>query len=248
MSNAIDLKKQIASMCHRMDRRHFVANHDGNISVKLGDGRLLATPTSFSKADVTEDDILVLDSQGKVLEGKHKVFSEISWHLSIYRIRPDIQCVVHGHPVTASGFGLAGHEIGIPALPEAIVSLGKHILTTAPLSEGGAFDLEFARALSLSDACVVPGNGVWAVGANPLQTYLRLELVEQVALQHLVAEKLGGVKRLSLDLVEELLKKRAVRPNVQGPSQAPIQSQSIDREDLKRIVRGELSQILSSNS
>lgn len=259
MSNANDQKRQIVIACQRLFERGLVANHDGNISFRTQDGSLLATPTSFSKADITEEDILHLDQAGKVLQGRHKVFSEISWHLAIYRVRPDVDCIVHGHPPTASGFGLAGQEIGTPGLPEAIVSLGRHILTTGFLSPldpsvnraGGAFDLEFARALAESDAFIVPGNGVWAVGQNPLQTYLRLELVEQIAKQHLVAHQLGGVRRLSPELVNELLKKR---PGYKGPvsqAMAPLPNNPSalpDLEQLKSVVRAELSQILGSRS
>ncbi len=115
MSEIKSIKSQIIEACTRMDRRQLVANHDGNISVKLPDGRYLATPTSFAKADITEDDLLILDQKGVVLEGKHKVFSEIAWHFAIYRARPDITTVVHGHPVTASAYGLAHRQIGTPA-------------------------------------------------------------------------------------------------------------------------------------
>jgi L-fuculose-phosphate aldolase len=283
MSNANDQKRQVAVTCQRLSQKGFVANHDGNVTLKLPDGRFLATPTSFSKFDVTEDDLLVLDSSGKVLEGKHKVFSEVSWHLAIYRIRPDISCVVHAHPPTASGFGLAGQEIGVPGLPEAIVSLGRHILTTGFLSPldkaaslaGGLFDLEFSRALGESDACVVPGNGVWAVGDDPLQAYLRVELVEQIARQHLVAHQLGGVRRLSSELVAELLKKRPTRgpvktgntpamagtspgvsplPSIAHPNQGgrgltqpcPSTAALPDLDQLKQVVRSELSHLLNS--
>src|SRR5262245_46753245 len=112
MSNLNNEKSQIVLACHRLAQRGLVANHDGNITLKLDKGCFLATPTSFAKADVTVEDLLLLDAQGKVLEGKHKVFSEISWHLSIYRVRPDVRSIIHGHPSTASGFGIAGKEVG----------------------------------------------------------------------------------------------------------------------------------------
>jgi L-fuculose-phosphate aldolase len=260
------LKTQIVDVCQRLDQRQFVANHDGNVSIRLPNGHYLATPTSFAKADIKEGDILLLDEKGAVIEGKHKVFSEMAWHRSIYRVRPDVTCIVHGHPVTASGYGLANREIGLPSLPEAIVSLGRHILTTGFLSpldpsvnqEGGAFDLEFSRALAQSDACVVPGNGVWAVGQNVLQAYLRLELVEHIARQHKAAQELGGLKPLPGNLVEELLKKRP-QPKLSESTASPLPALAIRShgdslqtsqanhpsfENLKDIVRDELQTIL----
>ncbi|MDZ4678043.1 MAG: class II aldolase/adducin family protein [Oligoflexia bacterium] len=268
MSELGQIKSQIVDACKRLERRQLVANHDGNISFKLADGRFLTTPTSFAKADVTESDLLILDSQGNVLEGKHKVFGEIAWHFAIYRVRPDVTCVVHAHPVTASGYGLAGRQIGTPAVPEAIVSLGRQILTTAFLSpldpsreqSGGMFDLEFSRALAESDGCVVPGNGVFTVGQNVLQTYLRLELVEHIAQQHKIAEQLGTLKPLPAALVEELLKKRpaskfnapeiptkisALNMNpLQNPLIANSSSTNPSYENIKDLVRSELQNIL----
>lgn len=233
------MKNQISEVCRRLHDRGLVANHDGNVTLKLADGRFLATPTSFSKLDVTEEDLLLLDPTGKVIEGRHKVFSEISWHLSIFRVRPDINCIVHAHPPTASAFGLAGQSIGTPALPEAIVSLGRSILTTAFLSPidksatepGGLFDKEFSKALQESDACVVPGNGAWVVGLEPMQAYLRMELVEHVAKQHLAAQHIGTLQRLDDALVAELLKKRP-------------QPQSTPDAILKNLVRDEIQKFL----
>lgn len=247
------MKKSLITVCHRLHERGLVANHDGNISLKQSDGTLLATPTSFAKLDVTEGDILTLDSAGKVIDGPHQVFSEIAWHLAIYRVRPDVKCVVHAHPPTASGFGLARKEIGTPGIPEAIVSLGRRILTTeffSPLDPvinqpGGFFDSELSRVFAESDACIVPGNGVWAVGQDPLQTYLRVELLEQVANQHLVAEQLGGMVRLDENLVLELLKKRP-KPQAVGIIQkmAPIlvvsTSEAVNRDELREIVKAEI--------
>ena len=229
------LKGAIVNACRRLDQRSFVANHDGNITAKLKDGFLLATPTSFAKADVTEDDLLIIDPSNKVVEGKHKVFSEIHWHRAIYRARPDVRVVVHGHPVTASGYGLAGLEIGTPAVPEAIVSLGRAIVTIpfySPLDEAiqresSTFENSVSLALKESDAFIAPGNGVWAAGSEVLQAYLRLELVEHIALQHMVAEKLGTIKKLKTDLVEQLMQKRPPRSAPVSASTAPSTSPSV---------------------
>jgi L-fuculose-phosphate aldolase len=193
----------IVTACHKLYGRNLVANHDGNITFKVdSDGTgvcYIATPTSFSKSDVTEADLLRLDKNGKVVEGRHKVFSEIAYHLAIYKTRPDINCVVHAHPPTASAFALAGLEIGTPAIPEAIVSLGRHILNTKFISplDLSEMENEVSRVLKDSDAFVIPGNGAWTVGQSVMQTYYRMELVEHVAKQHWKGILLGGVKPLS---------------------------------------------------
>jgi L-fuculose-phosphate aldolase len=178
---------EIVTACHKLYDRQLVSNHDGNITFRCDEG-FIATPTSFSKGEVTEDDLLVLDSEGHVTRGRHKVFSEIAVHLLIYQLRPDVKCIVHAHPPTASGFGLSDNEIGTPSIPEAIVSLGRGIFTAQNSSRE-----ELSRVLAESDGFVIRGNGGWTVGQGVMQTYYRMELVEHVARQHLTALQLGGL-------------------------------------------------------
>src|SRR5690349_8532356 len=100
------LREQVAEVSSRLHRKGWVANHDGNVSVRVpgADSRYLATPTAFSKAAVSEDDVLVLDYGGAVLAGKHRVFSEWNLHATCYGARKDVRAVVHAHPPMATGF------------------------------------------------------------------------------------------------------------------------------------------------
>lgn len=274
-----------------------MANHDGNISFKLNadisDGSqwksqglpdqnlYLVTPTSFSKADVTAEDLLIVSDSGpsakadvqaqtgytqvghKILEGRHKIFSEWSWHSLIYSacddLKKDIKCVVHAHPPVATAFSVAKREIGTPALPEAIVSLGAPIKTLefyapAAASPGHTDFLEVKNsikaALSEADAFLIPGNGVWAVGQDIVQTYLRVELVENLARIHLDAESLGGIKALPVNLVAELLSKRPGRVTTQTGVQdttATVAVSAIGHNLIRDLITKELQNLKISN-
>jgi L-fuculose-phosphate aldolase len=220
--------KDIVTACQKLYERELVANHDGNISFKTLDGGFIATPTSFSKGDVTESDLLLLNDKGQVIRGRHKVFSEIALHLAIYKVRADIKCVIHAHPPTASGFGLAALEIGTPAIPEAIVSLGRGIFNVRNNSHE-----ELSRVLAESDAFVIPGNGAWAVGQEVMQTYYRIELVEHVARQHFAALQLGELQRLPEEQIQALLAKRP----------KPIAERSQSENNLRSLVEEEVRAI-----
>src|SRR5436309_3001243 len=76
----------------------FVSACDGNLSVRLDADRILATPTGVSKGMMTTQDMVIVNTQGRRLSGERDVSSEIAMHLTIYRLRPDIQAVVHTHP------------------------------------------------------------------------------------------------------------------------------------------------------
>ena len=55
-------------------------------------------------------DMVIVDMDGKRIAGKRRVSSEIGMHLLIYRLRPDVQRIVHAHPPTATGFAAAGMD------------------------------------------------------------------------------------------------------------------------------------------
>lgn len=203
------VKSQLVAVSRRLHSMGWVANHDGNVSVRLTNNRLLITPTAVSKLDVDESMLLVVDMNGAVLEGRRKSFSELELHLAIYRARPEAECVIHAHPVTATAWGLAGLELGPLAMPEVLVSLGERIPTlprAMPRSPEGVKNVEAAAAKY--DALLINGNGVFTLGVDLEQALLRMELVEHVAKILTVARSLGPVAPLESGDVAKLLEAR----------------------------------------
>src|SRR5579883_2249155 len=97
-------REQIVRYGRMLHERGFVAATDGNLSVRLSGNRILATPTCMSKGCMRASDLVVVDAEGHLVSGKRNVSSEIGMHLLIYRLRPDVQGIVHAHPPTAPGF------------------------------------------------------------------------------------------------------------------------------------------------
>ena len=206
------LKRHLAETSRRMHAAGWVANHDGNASARLADGkRFLATPTAVSKRLVDAHDVLTVDIEGKVLSGRKRLFSEWHLHAVAFRARPDVGAVLHAHPPHATAFGVANKQLGVPALPEVIVSLGANVPTLDyALPKSAAQDAALARALGDgdADAVLLAGNGVLTVGVDLEQAYLRLELVEHYARVLVAAAALGGPSALPADDVKKLLEAR----------------------------------------
>jgi L-fuculose-phosphate aldolase len=202
------LKAQIADYSQRLHARGWVANHDGNISVRLGGGRYLATPTATSKAAVGPEDVIIVDESGAKVSGRGKPFSEIGLHLTVYRNRPDVQVVVHAHPPTATGFAVAGVELSQPILAEAVVSLGVGVPTVPFAPPGPAACNQLAPYVDAHDAVLLGGNGALSWGIDLEQAYLRMELVEHLAKIALVAQQLGGVRPIPQTALPALLEAR----------------------------------------
>lgn len=219
------LRRELVHWIRKVDAKGWVANHDGNATVRLEAGRLLATPTAFSKGELREDDLLVLDAAGKVLHGKHRVFSEADLHLRALTLRPDAAAVLHAHPPVATAFAIAGLEVDPRIIAEAVVSLGSRVplLPYALPGTNAAVDALDA-ALPWHDVVLLSNHGVLAIGANLEQAFLRMELVEHLARIQKTALQLGRVTTIPAEDVERLLARRAkagLGPEARGLGPAP---------------------------
>jgi L-fuculose-phosphate aldolase len=189
--------------------RGFVAAMDGNLSVRLKSGEILVTPTCLSKGAMRPADLVIVNQDGERLGGRRNVTSEIGMHLLIYRLRPDIQAIVHAHPPTATGFAAAGIPLTEPLVCEVVIGLG-----CIPLARYGTPGTsELANTLEPFvpnyDAILMSNHGVVAYADTLEHAYMKMETVEHFAQIALVTHLLGRQQPLQEREVEKLLLARA---------------------------------------
>ncbi len=102
-------RREIVRVGQLMYERSYVVSSDGNVSVRLDDGRVVATPTMTCKGRMTEDSLAVTDLEGKPLNDR-KASSELAMHLLIYREREDVRAVCHAHPPPFQHSGIRSLE------------------------------------------------------------------------------------------------------------------------------------------
>jgi len=210
MLNSPSNQRSVSEYSKLLHVQGWVANHDGNVSVRLPDEkRFMATPTAMSKRCIEPHDVLTIDIEAKVLSGRKRVFSEWHLHAACYRARPDVGAVIHAHPPFATAFAVARKSLGVPAMPEIIVSLGASIpLIPYALPKSKEQDLQIEHALkNLNNAMLISANGALTVGVDLEQAYLRLELVEHYAKIVMASQSLGGLVELGAQDVEKLVKR-----------------------------------------
>ncbi len=100
-------RREIIEIGRLLYERGYVASSDGNLSVRLSDDRIIATPTQVSKGRMSEDMLALTDLVGKPLNDV-RASSELKMHLLIYRERPDVRAVCHAHPAHSTAFAVAG--------------------------------------------------------------------------------------------------------------------------------------------
>jgi L-fuculose-phosphate aldolase len=181
-----------------------VAATDGNLSVRLENGKILSTPTLMSKGLMEPDDLVVVDLHGKKLSGGRNVSSEIAMHLLIYDKRPDINAVVHAHPPTATGYAAAGVALDVALCAELVVTLGS--VPLASYETPGTPELAEALAPLVADheAILMANHGVVTYGVDLRNAYMNMETVEHFAKIALVTHMLGKQQPISEKHVDKL--------------------------------------------
>jgi L-fuculose-phosphate aldolase len=188
--------------------RGFIAASDGNISVRLDEHRLLVTPTCLCKGMMSEDDLVIVDLNGRKLEGRREVSSEVAMHLLIYRMRPDISAIVHAHPPTATGFAAAGIALDKPLISEVVLTLGA--VPLAPYGCPGTPELSnsLRPLVPNHDAILMANHGVVTYADDLTRAFMHMETVEHFAKITLVTRTLGRQQVLNADEVAKLDKIR----------------------------------------
>src|SRR5689334_10915491 len=159
----------------------FVAGMDGNLSLRLDENRILATPTAMSKGSMRGSDLVIVDLEGRKLAGRRNVSSEIAMHLLIYRLRPDVRGVVHAHPPTATGFAASGLALNRPLVCELVVGLG--CVPLARYGTPGTRELSDALEPLIPDydAILMANHGVVTYADDLQHAYMKMETVEHFA-------------------------------------------------------------------
>jgi L-fuculose-phosphate aldolase len=211
-----EARKLIVQIGRLLYERSYVVSSDGNVSVRLDENTVLATPTMTCKGRMTEDSLALTDIDGNPLSDK-RASSELAMHLLIYKMRPEIKAVCHAHPPHGTAFAVAGLAIDQPILSEVILTLGCVPLTeygtpsTSELTEAMKPFVEHHNALLMAN------HGAVAYGEDLWQAFDRLETLEHTARIAILAKMLGGANDLPADAIEKLINIRE-KAGYLGPS------------------------------
>lgn len=159
----------------------------GNISKRAGDKILITAHESYL-GFLDEDDILVMDQHGNILEGEKEPTSEKPLHISIYQQFPQKQVVIHAHPPYTVHY-FHHYETLTPITLEERVYLGN--ITAISQKTSTITNLNAIRqALEHNAIVVIKDHGVVAIGENFKYTYSLIELLETNARLRLITSQI----------------------------------------------------------
>jgi L-fuculose-phosphate aldolase len=170
----------------------YVVGADGNLSVRDGDGMLI-TPSQLAYDRLRPGDIVRVDAGGAWEAGGPAPSTERAVHAAIYASRPDVNAVVHAHPVHACILAVAREPL--PAvLDEVTPVLGGAVEVAEYAASGDARLGQVAvRALGDRHAVILANHGTVTVGGDLEQAFYRLEVLERAAQVFLGARQAGRV-------------------------------------------------------
>jgi L-fuculose-phosphate aldolase len=195
---------QLVAVCRNLYAHGFVTASDGNVSSRLPNGNILATPTSLNKGRVVESDLVEVTIDGTIVHSGRAPSTELGMHLYIYRQRPDVHAVVHAHPTYATGFAAAHFPLDKPLLPEVIIGLGPIPLATFAVTSTQEVADSIAPYVQSFSAILLANHGVVTFGKDLDEAYFKMEKVEHAAHITFVARMLGGEKALAGEQVKRL--------------------------------------------
>ncbi len=202
--NEAEARKLIVEVGRLMYERNYVVASDGNVSIRLGDGRVVATPTMTCKGRMTEDCLAITDMEGNNLTDK-RASSELAMHLLIYKMRPEIKAVCHAHPPNGTAFSVAGLAIEQPILSEVVLTLGCVPLTTYGTPSTNELTESMKPFVAHHNALLMANHGAVAYGKDLWEAWDRMETLEHTAKIAILARALGNVNDLPKEAIEKLI-------------------------------------------
>jgi L-fuculose-phosphate aldolase len=199
------VRAELAETCRRLHGRDLIGAGEGNVSVRLGRDRFLVTPSGANKGYLAPAQLVVVNGRGEVVEGRGRASTELGMHLAAYAARPDVQAVVHAHPLTAVALTIAGLPPPNDLVPEAAVTLGE--IAVAPFATPGTAEVaaSLAPLWAGHDVLLLERHGALALGRTLAEAFDRLETLERVARMALLARLLGSCEPLPRAAIDRVL-------------------------------------------
>ena len=248
MRHELQHKQQIVEIGQWIYQKGFVSSADGNISYRE-ENEVLMTPKGLCKGRLTVEDIVKTDLQGNQLAGSRQPSGEISMHLEAYNNRPDINAVVHAHPVHATAFAVAGLSINKPILSEVVLTLGCIPLAEYATPTTPELATVLRKFIPNYNAILLANHGAISFGETLMEAYYRMETLEHTAHIATLTRVLGRETVISdenLDKLFAVREKYGIKTPDLRAFGCPAPSGSEATGDVFTFSKSELIQLIQS--
>jgi len=193
------LREQVASACRILAAEGYADLTLGHVSAREPDGAVWIKRKGVALDEVESEDVVSLDDPDAVVP------LETVLHTSVYRVRPDVGAVVHGHPPNATALGATRAPLSLLTHDSVLFADGVGRFDEPDLIIGDEQGDRVAAALGARRAVLLQNHGVVVVGKDVPWAVLTAVTLERAARLQSLASTLGELRPLSLQLARELL-------------------------------------------
>lgn len=218
MADLSKLREMVAQSCRMLGKLNLTKEPSGHVSARVpGEDRVLIKargPEEQGLRFVGPRDIITVDFNGKKVAGNDglDVPQEVFIHTWLYKTRPDVECVVHVHPLTVVLFTIVDKPIqpvygaydpsGLRLIVEGLAHYPRSItVSNEKLGE------EFAKAMGDKQACLMRGHGITSAGPNVQEATLTAIKLNDAATVNYQASLLGTVRPIPQEDIDIMVGK-----------------------------------------
>jgi len=176
------LREEVCEMNLELSRNRLVTMFSGNVSGRDPETNyVVIKPSGMSYRNMKPEDMVIVDMNGNVVEGKHKPSVDTLTHLYIYKHRLDVNGITHTHSNYATSFAVLGQSIPV-YLTAMADDFGGPVPCTdyAPVGSE-AIGREILRVIGKSPAVLVKNHGVFTIGKSPSEALKIAVMLEDIA-------------------------------------------------------------------
>ena len=187
---------QLVMFMQRIYDKGLTTMSGGNLSIRDTQGNIWITPAGIDKGTLTRKDIICVHPDGSC-EGPHKPSSELPFHESVYRMRPDLNAVLHAHPPALVAFSIVRKLPDLDLIPSVrhICEQMKIAKNAVPVSE--SLGAESGKVIAQGcDAALLENHGVCIGAPDMFTAFQRFETLNYTATLEVLGSKLGNIHSL----------------------------------------------------
>jgi len=202
-----ELKKLVIETGVKIQEEGLTVGTWGNFSVRDPEtGLVYITPSGMVYSELQPEDIVVLDSEINVVDGFRTPSIETAMHVFVYNARPEVNAVIHTHPLYSAVLGANWMEL--PGMSEDFVQIVGDKMICSDYALPGTLELAHNVVAGLGDrnGVLLPNHGTLVVGPDMPTALTICDVVEKTAHIYIMAKSIGTPRLISMENIKAMQK------------------------------------------
>ncbi len=216
-----ELKQKIADTGRFMIQQGLTVGTWGNVSLRDPEtGLVYISPSGMDYEEIQPEDVVVLNAKIEVVDGHRIPSVERGMHVTVYNARPDVNAVIHTHPLYSTVLGI--NHMDLPGISEDFAQIVADKIICSEYALPGTMELaeNVVEGLGQRNAVLLPNHGTLCVGENMKYALTVCHVVEKTAHIYIMARSIGTPHLISQEHIEAM---QYFARNVYGQREQPVQ-------------------------